>query len=271
MCHQHDLTRIKGIGPARQHWLQTTLGVHTFQALAQLAPEDVVQRLRVARQIVPRQTVDEWIAQARLLAEALPAYGGNGWQAVASFVVEIQRGDEGVRTVVQHIETDRNGVWPGMEPERLCDWLVAQVAAEVAVGATVEVTAVSPSPPATLPVIQQVQVFQPVTAAVPLMAGYDKRPLPGLIQSAEPFRLLAILATSEPCAGQVHFRVRNLVSGEKVSLGNGRLQPHTPTTHAAHLPTATLPPGLYHLYALAQIDGCPPIHLELPFVQVAPA
>lgn len=69
-----DLTIIKGIGPARLRWFIESLGVRTFQDLAELSVEDIESRLKADNQIASRKSIKDWIAEAYdLAAMAKPA------------------------------------------------------------------------------------------------------------------------------------------------------------------------------------------------------
>ena len=53
---------------------------------------------------------------------------GGGWETLATFVVEFQRlrSDEGIahRSLVHHVEADRNGQWPGLVARQLTNWML---------------------------------------------------------------------------------------------------------------------------------------------------
>ena len=162
-----DLTKIKGIGPTRQKWLQTSFQVWTFEGLAALSAAEIEARLSSeSQQPVSRSEIEAWLAQAQSLAadkkaetpasdtlspqpedqgdveipdlvnEILTTAEGD-WESFASFVVEFQKrmtGDETVekQTKVHYVEKDVNGTWPGetwrgIASEELCQWMLAQL------------------------------------------------------------------------------------------------------------------------------------------------
>jgi hypothetical protein len=127
-----DLTGVKGIGPARQQWLRTRLGVRTYADLAALNPQDVHARLKEDGQITSLAVIESWIAHAAQLAgqagTPTPA-PDKAWRPFASFVVEFQsHATSGeVRTTVHHMEADLTEKWAGIQQEALCRWMLAQI------------------------------------------------------------------------------------------------------------------------------------------------
>ncbi|NET37887.1 MAG: hypothetical protein F6K19_38795 [Cyanothece sp. SIO1E1] len=68
---EHDsLTRIRGIGPAKQQWFEA-LGIGTINELASASADELEFRFREAEHIVSRHEIEEWIAQAQELATEL--------------------------------------------------------------------------------------------------------------------------------------------------------------------------------------------------------
>lgn len=163
--HHDDLTVIKGIGPARQRWFNETLGVRTFQDLAELSANQIESRLKADNQIASRETIEAWIAEARDRAAAakpteqpnagpgrieaeMPANDEveesdddiagqsairkDGWKPLASFVIEFQERpgeDQAIeyRTSVHHMEADTSKEWPGIERDLHCQWMLDQI------------------------------------------------------------------------------------------------------------------------------------------------
>jgi diguanylate cyclase (GGDEF)-like protein len=64
------LTKIKGIGPARQQWFRESLNVRTFQDLAVLSVDEIESQLKAANQIAARDKIEQWIIEAQELAGA---------------------------------------------------------------------------------------------------------------------------------------------------------------------------------------------------------
>lgn len=147
-----DLTEIKGIGVARERWLRESLNVHTFQDLAALSVDEIELELKAEGRAVPRNEINEWIAEAQeLAATATPstqqsiepevveaettvnsAFVEGEWKPFASFVVEFQTLQAAGQTVeqrtkVHYMEGDKSETWPYVERERLCQWMLDQV------------------------------------------------------------------------------------------------------------------------------------------------
>lgn len=125
-----DLSRIKGIGPARQRWLNEVLGVYTFADLANLSVDAVHTELKTG-QVVSRSDIAEWLEQAKQLASVQKRQRApeNGWHPVASFVVEYQKNKRtgAMRTAIHHMEADKTQEWPGVEYNEVCFWMVQQL------------------------------------------------------------------------------------------------------------------------------------------------
>lgn len=145
-----DLSEISGIGPARAQWLRKAWGVRTVRDLAALSPNDIERELKAtSRSKVSRTVIESWVAEARArlsteggepTAPALPTIPGEEsadmegeWRPVASFVVELQLASRSGlgstqrwRTVVHHVEGDRNKTWPGLEVDALAQWIAEQ-------------------------------------------------------------------------------------------------------------------------------------------------
>ncbi|MEM7119288.1 MAG: hypothetical protein AAF614_43135 [Chloroflexota bacterium] len=279
-----DLTVIKGIGPARQQWLQHSFGVQTFTDLASLSPDEIELRLKEDGQIARRGAIEEWVGQAKELAatQAKPVLtvpptavlGESDWRPFASFVVEIQaqekEGHKLVRTAVQHIETDANQTWPGIEREKLCHWIMSQVDSEAE-----RFVATQPAPPSEQPTvaitIQQVDIWQQTTALQKLARA--ERPFAAILHSHEPFSVAAHIAQDAPTDPQdclAQFHVRDLVSGREWALGETTAVLQTDLTVVAQLTTIQLPRGQFRLTAFVSTPQGDAVkdYFELPFVQV---
>jgi len=147
-----DLTTIKGIGAARERWLKESLNIYTFQDLAACSVDEIESELKAEGRAVPRNEINEWIAEAQeLAATATPAaeqitepevveaettvnsaFVEGEWKPFASFVVEFQTlqvAGQAVeqRTKVHYMEGDKSKTWPDVERERLCQWMLDQV------------------------------------------------------------------------------------------------------------------------------------------------
>lgn len=312
-----DLTAIKGIGPARQRWLKESLNVHSYRDLAAVPVEEMESQLKAEGQVVSRGEIDSWVAQAQELALAAdpPARGveladtevgrkagsparERGWQPFASFVVEFQAREpkgraEERRTTVHHMEADRSEAWPGIEGERLCQWMLGQLTKETQ--RETEVEAPIEEPPAvelsigaqvaeTLPVtarITQLCAFQPPQTDTPSAIGEVGRPFQGIIRGDEPFALAACLALAGPAAYEItkkqatyraQFYACNLPTGERTHLGDTK--PETlvegKLSYTAVLQDVSLPPGMYRLRVAMTLQDVrtAPGYLEVQLLQV---
>ena len=128
----NDLTVIKGIGTARQEWLRNRLGIRTYQNLIDLPQAEIISKLKSDGQIVSRAEVEMWVAQARSLAVAEAPVNPGEWEPFASFVVEFQvrqekNSSKEYCTVAQHMESDVEQKWLGIELELLCRWMRERV------------------------------------------------------------------------------------------------------------------------------------------------
>lgn len=135
-----DLTRIKGIGEITQQWLRDTFGVYTFRDLANTSLGKIENRLKTEGKITARAKIEEWLAQARLLAdeagesdtqEAPSMPEQPAWKAISSFVVifeeRLAEGQRQFQTKAHHIEADANETWQGIDPPSMVAWMIAQL------------------------------------------------------------------------------------------------------------------------------------------------
>jgi len=134
-----DLTQIKGIGEVTQQWLRQTFSVRTYGDLARVSPDDLEERLKAGGKITARSKIQEWLAQARELAEqadvpsspAADAERQEGWKTFSTFVVMFEerqvQGETQFQTKAHHMEADKTEAWPGLVPEDLTQWIIAQL------------------------------------------------------------------------------------------------------------------------------------------------
>lgn len=224
-----DLTVIKGIGPARQQWLQDSLNVRTFHDLSTLTVAEIETRLKAEGQIASPTEIEQWLIQAGELAEAAgqtPAAEGE-WEWLKAFVVEfcIRRTEEQIQQRelrVYPLKVSRKGDWldngeTRRRPitfergTRLYPWMVEQLnepawqEPEAEPPPQFETPPVEASraqvpapgmPPLVAPTIEvkQLAVFQPLQAEVPAIVGRPGRPFTGFITGGEPFAVEATFA-----------------------------------------------------------------------------
>jgi hypothetical protein len=157
-----DLTKITGIGAARQSWLAAVFGVRTYGDLAALSGDDIEAQLKAEGKPYSRSEIELWPQEAVELAaekaessidttaepsvsevgeppanetpqqEAVaPHAQGEQWKPVATFIVEFQTRqtkDQAIeqRTKVNYHDTDQEVVWPGIESEPISQWIIEQ-------------------------------------------------------------------------------------------------------------------------------------------------
>lgn len=285
-----DLTIIKGIGPARQQWLRQSFGVRTYADLALLLPDQIEAMLKADGQIARRSAVEEWVAQAQTLTGTgsarpllkLPSDEFADWHPFASFVVEIQSREENgrtaaTRTAVQHIERDKNATWPGIEREKLCNWIVAQVDAEAqqfTQAHTLRQPVTAPIAPTVLHVAM-LELSQPPHTTV---IYRPERPLPIILCANQPFTTRLTLTLDPPLSVRtdVAVRVQSYIHGlqsrlelEETAVTTHHLAPNQETI-SQKLGSTTLTAGQYRLQLYATLPGSstPSSYLELPLLQI---
>lgn len=122
---QDDLTKIKGIGPARQKWFVEAFAVSNFTDLAALSVDEIETRLKADGRSASRSEIEEWLVQANTLA------GEKNWKTLATFVVNYQAnqlpdGNLEFQTTAHFIEKDKNKVWSEIQQEQICEWMQNQ-------------------------------------------------------------------------------------------------------------------------------------------------
>jgi len=192
-----DLTAIKGIREARQQWFRDTMKVQTYRDLAGLSVDEIESGLKAEKQFPSRSMVAAWIAQAKALAEAVEQQipmpkrkvvsESPSWASQASFVIEFQvleneDGSREQRMTVHHIETDKNHIWSGIEPEEAMRWILAEAVIEVIVKPIVESAALTPSPIAPAYQSNYSDKLQQVLAKTQQLS---RSPLPSAVPSTE--------------------------------------------------------------------------------------
>lgn len=132
MAESVELTRIKGIGPARAAWFADTFGVRTASGLAALSPDTISSRLfHQPGPVVPRATIEAWVTEAASMnRQPDPSAGAvDEWVPVATFVVEFQAPagssvDGAGQTSLHHVEGDHTEAWSGIDVARLAHRIV---------------------------------------------------------------------------------------------------------------------------------------------------
>lgn len=297
-----DLTAIKGIGSARQQWLNKAFHVYTFEGLAALSVDEIEVRLKAEGRIASHSEIQAWIDQARqlsatrqplqseMMTEAIDSAAnssmeGGDWKPFASFVVEFQvrtteTQSREYRTTAHHMEADSGAFWLDLRCEELCKWLRESIdkieQPEIEASATFEAVDASPIEVA----ITQIRAFQPPYAARPLEDETDKS-FPRIIKPDEPlmlevdFNIAGMtesgISLSEKLLYSGQLQARNLTNGRKIqaNLEPGKVEPGR-EHYTLRLPELSLQPGVYKIGILVKLDGVAPAinYLELPLVQV---
>jgi hypothetical protein len=264
-----DLTVIEGIGAARSEGLRASLGVHTYGDLAALTADQVVAALRAAGQVASQSAVASWIARARELSgeSALPE-----WVPLASFVVEFQgcEATRGLRTVVHHVEADENEAWPGIETERVCQWMLARAPGPIEEGPPAR-TSAADSPPARV-TIGPIRLLRDGEAGSPVDSVVG-RAFARWLAGNEPFTLevpLEVGSTEAAAHGDLRVRLyaENLATATQIHLGDAAVEGSAPSC-AAVLSDCSLPEGVYRLSVLvSEGERLTPTALEAPLLRV---
>ena len=239
-----DLTAVKGIGPARQKWLNELFDIHSFAALGNLSVEIVEKKAKQEGKILPNGEIASWIAQAKALAaekknsvdhedelvsvvETAVPTAMPPWKPIASFVVEFQEKAEDEqpqsRTKVHYMEGDLEKTWPGIEREELGLWIeqhvqVSEPAAKLVVETKPEMeeaVAVKPT---------QVRIRQRPDYLSSLDMAEPERPFLGHVHHEEPITLEVDFELDASKSGQsrrpqaafnAQCEVHNLTGGQK--------------------------------------------------------
>jgi len=236
-----DLTRIKGIGEITQQWLRDTFGVYTFRDLANASPVKIENRLKTEGKITARAKIEEWLAQARLLAdeagepdtpEALSMPKQSAWKAVSTFVVIFEErqtdGQRQFQTKAHHMEADANETWQGIDPPGLVDWMVAQLGLKGLEAQAATVAAPSEAQEVAQPLysdtlaqhiakVQQLAGERPTIPSPGALSALPSRPAAQPVRQQAPASPAPTMPMATPFSGklqQVIAKARNL-AGEK--------------------------------------------------------
>lgn len=134
--HYHDLTRIRGIGEARQSILRKQLNIFHYKDLVNLNIKNALQLLRKKNEAVSEEMLKSWMEEAKILVSDIetisPRSIKNGWQAIATFVVDYQRKPRSnshvYRTTVHHIQPDSTRFWDRIDLKEYHHWIKQQLA-----------------------------------------------------------------------------------------------------------------------------------------------
>jgi len=289
--NKDDLTRIKGIGSAKQKWFQTAFAVTTFQALSRLNADEIEAQLKREKKILRPKEIRYWLEEATRLAEAEAVSNAqtaesvslDDWQTIASFVVDVEQNQaQQFQTTVQHLEADQNQTWPGIEQKRLCVWIAAQVervGAEAGVKTgrpklKIPLGKKKPSKPPLEIVVRQVEIEQTNNPLQPVTTVYDGRPLTGILRQGTPFSIetwLDVEQTDRPNEKlRVKYQVKNLRTGNKWGLVDAvSIKDEEGESQVARIDGIKLPQGQFRLQADVESAGILVSNVvDIPFLQV---
>jgi len=283
-----DLCTIRGIGPARQRWLRNSFSIRTYQDLAGLPVDQIESQLKADGQIVSRNAIEQWRAEALELAGRAAEHSSSeqdprakpanqvansiaredGWEPFASFVIEFQaRRAEGkiqeTRTAIHHMENDTDTHWPGIESRQVCQWMVKQLPAAIREQDQKPQPTLRPArrPAAEKLQITQVRILQPPQSSRPAFRIETGTEFKGAVQGDHPFALevdfrLDVAAAAskakspiECCAQSFAYDVSKHA---RIALGDTELvalEEGQPGCTLT-LPQATLRRGTYRLWVL---------------------
>ena len=170
-----NFRQIKGINQLLEARLHRA-GITTFEALANLLPEEILTALGNLKGVTSKQIVEQdWIGQAlKLAGKKAPVNGSLGSEG---FIVDIFLSKKKLvhSTQILHVSSDEGDKWDGWDSDRLLDFIVSRsglvrlkvetVQAEIPVPSTTRTT-VTIDPLA--PLAQSVEpVEQPLPIAPP--------------------------------------------------------------------------------------------------------
>lgn len=261
---RQSLTRIKGIGLAKQRWLREVLKIDTIRDLACFSVEQIESRLQAQEQTFSHSEIKKWIEQAQQLAaselsaqeilespkllinERKSSQSGtkstnteeNGqWRSFASFKVEFQsRKSEGEleeqRIKVDYLEAGNAQIWDGIKPEEIPQWMLEQMKEEILPEAETKAQKAPSETPLVLE-ITQIRAFQPPRTERAMVVDLNDRLFQRTISAGEPF-VLEITLEVDGCQEtnlsqsevtyQAQFYARNRCTGVISHLGSTKLE-----------------------------------------------
>jgi len=280
MNSSKELSRIRGIGAAKQRWLQA-IGITTIQALATTPTEAIAQQLEEKGYSSSAEEIAAWVAKAQALLNAVSAPAevvapevaqqeANGvsddWAAIASFNVEFQSRKVGEtveqRVIIRHHETNTTETLPQQNIHHLQQWLLERM----------QMSLIANNPAAQLPqpltaTITQVELARSLSGST-MTATPDHRLFSEQILASEPFELTATVefsdlpaeALSRSLICQLTAQARHLSDGSTIELGSvvKSFTLHTAMSYRFMLPEANLPKsGAYRLHLSFIVQNAP--------------
>jgi hypothetical protein len=244
-------------------------------------------------------TTDETVVETRM-SETEPESTGPGspdsdadvttdWTTFASFTVnfEAKQTDHKIQyqTSVHQTGTDSAQTWEGIEETELQTWLLEHLASTIP---TATVTETKPAPAIAErlgPYISDLRIFQLPVNPLPMRLYQPSLMFPSPIKSNLPFTLElqfgipvpeaepdVLLELGQPVTYTVECYARSLVGKEVLTLGKLEPQqlPTQPQPFVASLPAISLPPGIFRLQLLLNLQNISafPAYFEVPVLQV---
>ncbi len=145
-----DLTSIPGIDEPLRKWLNTSIGVYTYNDLANISVKKLSDAARRDSRVLPVNIIRSMIANAKGQITRQPENDAKSnvntdisehqhkeWNEVATIVIYVEENtrvsnviksdDQKYRTLVHHIESGSEQSWPGLDVKNVCEWLNSQL------------------------------------------------------------------------------------------------------------------------------------------------
>jgi len=289
----NELSQIRGIGTAKQRWLQT-IGITTIQVLATTPTEAIAQQLEEKGYTASAEEIAAWVAKAQALCEAASTAAevvepkvtqqkangvGDDWAAIASFNLEFQsrKVAETIeqRVITRHHETNISETLSEPHIHHLQQWLLERVQMSLIANNSSNQL---PQPLTTT--ITQVELARSLSATT-MTATPDHRLFSEQILASEPFELIATVEFSDLPAEvlnqslicQLSAQARHLADGSTVELGSvvKSLTLDNVKSYRFVLPEANLPKsGAYRIHLSFTVQNAPATtaSFKIPFVSV---
>ncbi len=305
MVKQADKFRmIHGIGEAREKWLQATLDVYTFRALASLTVDKIERELvnapfAIARG-VERSEIAAWLEEANKLAAQksdskiephVDKKGDCDWEKDIRFFVEFQTriGQSGVlekQTKVHEMETGKEDAWPGHNLDQPAKWMLGWVEQEVASQTRIPALEprkaapeVPPTPPTVTFEIAQISVFQPQAAVGKVGVGLPDTVFVGTLFGDVPFDLechvlVGLENNVASFPGSVPYRLELFATdretGKVIQLGKVDNVSEKAGLQKVVVTKVCLAGGVYRVEAIVTSPGfpCKPGFIEIPLLRI---
>ena len=180
-----NFRQIKGINQLLEARLHRA-GITTFEALANLLPEEILTALGNLKGVTSKQIVEQdWIGQAlKLAGKKAPVNGSLGSEG---FIVDIFLSKKKLvhSTQILHVSSDEGDKWDGWDSDRLLDFIVSRsglvrlkvetVQAEIPVPSTTRTTV------SIEPLTPLAQSVEPIEQPLPIAPPVPPPPVPELV------------------------------------------------------------------------------------------